>query len=232
MNINPGFLPRAFVECLSISHKALNNLMAVQMETSALLNLARTRNGERFLTSEAEWALLLDSDMTWMPESIIRLMRTAKEKKAQVVSGLTFMENKGRIIPHAYALIPQEGGDGKPVLSPYAVLPSISEPFKVEACGGACLLVHRDAYRAVYEMTKGSTSYYWQEEEFSPRNHKMKGEDIVFSERLRAAGFDIWYEPRAIFPHTKKPDLIGMEEYVEFLDRYHIEHPYDQFRRK
>lgn len=224
MNVNPGFLPRTFVKCLADSYKAIPHLMSIQEESSAIPNRARTKNGEMFLASDAEWALLLDSDMTWEPVCIIQLLQTAKEKRAKVVSGLTFMEQKGRVVPHAYAYIPDN--QGGTALAPYAVLPSMTEPFIVDAVGGACLLVHRDVYASVKELTKKTTAHYWQEDVYSAKNREMKGEDLVFSERITAAGYDIWYEPRAPFPHLRKPDLLGVGDYVAFLDRAGIEHPY------
>lgn len=199
-------------------------MMEIQEESSAIPNLARTKNGEAFLASKAEWALLIDSDMTWEPVSIIQLLKTAREKNAKVVSGITFMEQKDRIVPHAYADIPD--GRGGVVIAPYAVLPSINEPFTVEAVGGACLLVHREVYEKVREMTKGVTRYYWQEIMYSPKNHEMKGEDIVFSERIRAAGYEIWYDPTAPFPHLRKPELVTVQLYVDWLDSKGIPNPY------
>jgi GT2 family glycosyltransferase len=227
MNVNPGYLPRSFVSCLARSYKAMPKLMAIQEESSAIPNLARTKNGKAFLESEAEWALLVDSDMMWEPVSIIQLLQTAQRLKAKVVSGITFMEQKGRIVPHAYAYIPDN--QGGTALAPYAVVPSLTEAFKVEAVGGACLLVHRDVYQDVKDMTQKVTAHYWQEDVYSPKNHEMKGEDLVFSERIRAAGYDIWYEPRAPFMHLQKPDMITIQDYIAFLDGYGIDHPYQAF---
>lgn len=223
LNVNPGFLPRLFVLSLARSYRALPHMLELQAESSALINYARTLNVKRFLESEAEYALTIDSDMAWEPDAIIRLLKTAKEKQAKVVSGLTFMNQKGRIVPHAYAYVPHGGGT---VLAPYAVLPSMHEPFVVEAAGGACLLVHREVYETVQKMMKGTTAYWWYEEIYSPKSDAMKGEDLVFSERIRAAGYQIFYEPRAIFLHQKKADLMGFKEYVSFLDRLGIPHPF------
>jgi hypothetical protein len=221
LNVNPGFLPRMFVESLAASYKALPHLQVIQARSSALINMARTDNIKAFLESDAEWALSIDSDMAWEPDAIIRLLKTAKEKQAKVVSGMTFMHQKGRVIPHAYAYVPH---NGTTVLAPYAVLPSTTEPFRVEAVGGACLLVHRDVYEDVRRAVKGTTAYYWQEEVYSPKNDQMKGEDLVFSERMRAVGYDIWYEPRAIFMHEKKRALIGLDDYLTFLNKTGIPH--------
>lgn len=218
LNVNPGYLPQSFVDSLSKSQKKISNLLPIQLGTSAMINMARTRNGYAFLNSEAEWALLLDSDMVWQPESITRLTKTAKEKQAKVVSGLTFIEaGEGRIVPHAYQIVPI-GGGGYAQL-PYAILPSHEEPFRVEAVGGACLLVHRDVLSAILPLAEGKTGYPWWEDVYQPKMGEQMGEDLVFSQRVRRAGFEIWYEPRAFFGHIHKPTLITVQEYADSVER-------------
>ena len=218
-NVNPGYLPIDFVRCLAKSYKALPQLGEILTETSSLPNMARTKNGLNFLRGDGEWMLLVDSDQAWEPQAIIQLLRTAKEKKVKIVSGMTFMQQQGRIIPHAYQRITDQK-----VLAPYAVLPSLTEPFKVTAVGGGCLLVHREVIEKVKEMTDGTTSYYWWEETFDLAVGKMTGEDITFCERASAAGFEIWYEPKAIFGHADRRQILGPLEYLGFLRRSNIEH--------
>lgn len=227
MNVNPGYVPRLFVECLAHSYKALPHMLPIQTYTSAIPNRARTINGLAFLQSEAEWALLLDSDMTWEPGAIIQLTKTAKRKRAKAVSGLTFMEQSGgRIVPHCYDEIPNnQGGKAR---AAYAVLPTLDQPFKVKAVGGACFLVHRDVYQDVKKITEGMTGYFWQEDRYNPKVGEMEGEDIVFSDRIRTAGYDIWYEPRAPFLHKTKGDILGLPEHIEFLDKAGISHGYQR----
>lgn len=212
LNINPGLVPRYFAECISESNKELSWLLPLHTDSSAHMNAARTRNGNFFLESGAEYALLLDSDMIWEPKDIVRLRRTARELNAKVVSGLYFGQQHGRIIPIAYAIPPE----GK-TLRPYATLPSWDEPFKVDGAGGGCLLVHRDVYEAVAEMTKGTTAYLWQEDIYNPETDTQIGEDLIFCLRAKEAGFDVWMEPRAIFAHLKKPDVLGVRDYQSFL---------------
>ena len=209
-------VPMLFVQALIASYKAMNNLMPLQAETSAILNQARTKNGLAFLESEAEWIFLVDTDMWWEPSALIRLMKTARETKAKAVAGLAFMEQKGRVIPNAYAFIPD--GSGGKVLAPYAVLPTMDKPFTVDATGGSCFLVHRDVYVAVKGMMKGKTKFYWQEDVYLPIADDMQGEDITFSKRIIEAGFDILYEPRAMFSHLSKETLLDVREYLKFIE--------------
>ncbi len=219
-----GGVPITFLHALIHSYKAMHNLLPLQAESSGMINLARTKNGKAFLMSDAEWILLLDTDMWWEPYSIIRLMKTAKEKKVKAVAGLAFMEQKDRIIPNAYAFIPD--GSGGKYLAPYAVLPSLTEPFKVDATGGSCFLVHRDVYEDIMkrEVERGETAYYWQEDAYMPIKKEMQGEDITFCKRITEAGYDIWYEPRALFSHLSKNKLVDVREYLAFLDVSKIEH--------
>ena len=222
MNVNPGFLPMEFVQCLAETYRSMSTLLPIQMETSAIPNRARTKNGLAFLASEAEWALLLDSDMVWEPHAVHRLYKTAKETGAKVVSGFTFMEQANRIIPHAYDWVPHK--DGK-ILAPYALIPSLIQPFKVTAVGGACLLVHREVYLQVKQDTQDKTGFYWQEDEYI-KGQGMQGEDITFSKRVGDSGFDIIYEPRAFFGHKKKSEIMTTQDYAAFLDSQGISHPF------
>lgn len=205
-----------WVQSLIESYKAIPNLMPLIANSSSLLNMARTWNGEEFLRSEADYIFLVDTDMAWPAQSLIRLIRTAKETKAKIVSGFTFVQRGGVIYPHAMGLV----GD---VYRPMATLPSMEEPFEVDAVGGACLLVHREVYEKVRTMTEGTTAYYWQEEVFNPATGKLRGEDVVFCDRAKAAGFSILYDPRAVFMHLDKMAYISVKEYLDGLPRL-LEH--------
>ena len=210
-------VPMMFVHSLIDTYKAMPHLLPLQAASNALPNRARTMNGRAFLASDAEWIFLIDDDMAWIPESLIRLVQTAKEKKAKAISGLTFMEpGYERVVPHAYDLIPLPSGGYTQL--PYVMLPSMEEPFKVKAVGGACFLVHRQVYEDVLAMAKGKTGYPWQEEVYNPRTDTQLGEDLVFSHRIRQAGHDIWYDPRAVFLHTRKTQFLGLQEYTESLE--------------
>jgi GT2 family glycosyltransferase len=205
-----------FLQALIASYKAMPHLLPLQAESSSMINLARTRNGHAFLESDAEWIFLVDTDMLWEPGALIRLLQTAKEKKAKAVSGLAFMDHKGRIVPHAYQVIPNENGGY--TQNAYATLPSHTEPFQVHAVGGACFLVHRHVYEDVALLSKGKTAYLWQEDVYQPGLDAQMGEDLSFCQRIRKAGHEIWYEPRSVFLHAQKPGFIGPIQYTEYME--------------
>ncbi len=71
---------------------------------------------------------------------------------------------------------------------------------------------------------RGDTAYYWQEDEYMPIKGEMQGEDITFCKRITEAGYDILYEPRALFSHLSKDNLLDVREYLDFLKVHNIEH--------
>jgi hypothetical protein len=212
-------VPIYFVQSLIDCYRELRRFMPLIANSSALPNRARTMNGKAFLESEAEWALLVDDDMVWTPAEVKRLLKTAKETGAKAVSGLTFIEKEieggKRVFPHAYQIVPL--GDERYAQMPMASIP-MDHAFQVHAVGGACFLVHRDVYRTLQGMARGLTGYPWQEEVYQPKLDDQMGEDLVFCQRIRKAGFDIWYEPRAPFLHMRKPAFLGLAEYVASLE--------------
>jgi hypothetical protein len=188
--IHTGQLPALFVESLFKSYMAMPNFnfysanssslpnQFYSANSSSLPNQARTANGYTFLESDAEWIFLIDTDMVWEPGAIIRLLQTAKQKKAKAVSGLAFMP-KGGIWPHAYM---KQGYHYEHL----ATLPD-ADTFTVDAVGGACFLIQE-------------------------------------------AGYDIWYDQRAVFLHLKQ-SLLGPKEYLQFQQRlmeHGVLHPPDQ----
>jgi GT2 family glycosyltransferase len=216
--IHTGQLPALFVESLFKSYMAMPNFNFYSANSSSLPNQARTVNGYTFLESDAEWIFLIDTDMVWEPGAIIRLLQTAKQKKAKAVSGLAFMP-KGGIWPHAYM---KQGYHYEHL----ATLPD-ADTFTVDAVGGACFLVHREVYEKVAQLPP-DREYLWQEEKYV--NGTMRGEDIVFSSRIQEAGYDIWYDQRAVFLHLKQ-SLLGPKEYLQFQQRlmeHGVLHPPDQ----
>lgn len=177
----------------------------------SLPNTTRTRNGNAFLQSDAEWIFLVDTDMVWEPDAIITLRQYAEKHGIKAISGWTVSMKNG-IWPNAYLRDP----DGNFV--PYGEIEPMSSPIPVDAVGGSNFLVHRDIYEAIAEETRGTTGYLWQDIEYSESADYMVGEDLVFCDRIaRYTGEQIWYHPGAIFTHIK-PVPFGPQEYLRFIE--------------
>ncbi len=94
---------------------------------------------EAFLETDAEWLMMIDSDMVFAHNSIEKLIESADPKDAPVVSGLCFAINtKFGQYPVAYRNL-----DGVPVvvfkLPDFGMMP-------VDAIGAAFMLTHRTVF--------------------------------------------------------------------------------------
>jgi hypothetical protein len=204
----PQGVPQPFMASMVKSYRAGVFQHFYTGGTSGRLNKVRTENGKVFLESDAEWIFYVDTDMIWEPEAIITLRQFAEKQKIKAVSGWALLIKDG-IWPHAIRT-----EDNK--YTTWGMIEPGSDPIQVDAVGGACFLVHREAMEAVRESSEGE--YKWQDEIYNDTLGLNVGEDIVFSERIRDAGYDIWYHPGAIFGHVK-PTIFGPTEYLRFQQR-------------
>lgn len=131
-----------------------------------------------FLATDADWLLMIDTDMVWEPDTVHRLLAAAEDAEATVVGGLCFGQepDTGLVFPTLYDLAEI---DGKPQFLRF----DRWQPdtlFPVMGTGAAFLLVHRKAYEAVRD--KGfSTAYPWFQE--SELEGMRTGEDTTFCMR-------------------------------------------------
>lgn len=204
----PQGVPQLFMAAMVKSYRAGVFQHDYAAEVGSRPNNGRTKNGHAFLQSDAEWIFLVDTDMVWEPDAIITMRQFAEDKKIKVVGGWALMIKNG-IWPNAYRY------DGQ-AYSPYGEIDPFSPPIPVDAVGGSCVLVHRDVYEAVAEETRNFTQWLWQDDYYDPVTDYQMGEDITFSDRIRKAGFEIWYHPGAIFTHVK-PAPFGPGEYLKFI---------------
>lgn len=209
--IHPPYgVSQLFMESMVNSYRAGVFQHMYTAGSSSRTNAVRTENGRRFLESDAEWIFLVDTDMVWEPGAIITLTQSAKKLGAKAISGWALMPKSG-LWPHAVKV----GAEG---IVPWGAIDPLSEPIQVDAVGGACFLVHRDIYSTVKETYQGKTEYVWQDEVYDETYDMQVGEDITFCQRITEAGYQIWYEPSAIFGHLK-PQLLGAGEYSAFQSR-------------
>jgi glycosyl transferase family 2 len=172
-------------------------------------NIAHARNEvcRRFLElSTAPWLLMLDTDMTFAPDLIERLLEHADEDKAPIVGGLCFtVEENGQLLPTLYDIA---GTEERPEFVHYAEF----EPeamFEVAATGAACLLIHRTVLESVRnhrdpkhpERRGFSEAFPWfQETDF----YGMRmSEDTTFCLRAAAAGHRIHVNTAVKLGHIK-----------------------------
>jgi len=159
---------------------------------------------EQFLETDAEWLMMLDSDMVFNHRLIEDLLQTADPLSAPVVGGLCFGVNQqfGQF-PTLY-----QNGDGQPT-----VMRDIPDGLvKVDATGAACVLTHR----SVFETFRRDSPHPWFHrrtvEPTDAHPGGVLGEDISWCWHLREQQVPIIVDTTIDVGHIK-PTLVNRATY-------------------
>ena len=139
------------------------------------------------ITTGFDWVFWLDSDMTFQPDILARMMKTAEEKNIDFLSGLYFR----RVQPYTPVAFDhlEVNEDGDCEWSNIEEIPE--ELFEVSGCGFGCVLIKTSVLDAVREKYADM---------FMPIAHM--GEDLSFCWRARQCGFRIWMDPSIELGHV------------------------------
>lgn len=187
--VHPGTLSTGFV----LSLRATAGV-AEWLDQRSGPNVARARNilVERFLATTHEWLWMVDTDMTWSPDALDRLMDDGKD----VVGGLCFGVGEGRLIPTIFDTITLAGEDVIVRVESYPRDRLVS----CAATGAAFLLIHRSVLEAVRDREFSAAFPWFQETE---RDGYPVGEDVTFCLRAGECGHRVHVDTRVKVGHVK-----------------------------
>jgi len=195
---------------------SVSMLAAYEMSKQRLLTIIRIRHGpqmpegrnlivEAFLETDAEWLMMLDSDMVFDLKLIDQLMETADENTAPVVGGLCFGVNQefGQF-PTLYKMV-----DGLPTI----MLDVPDEKIvSVDATGAACVLTHR----TVFENNRRDGKHTWFHRQWvmPTETHPggILGEDVSWFWWLKGRGIPILVDTEVDVGHVK-PTIVSKLTY-------------------
>jgi hypothetical protein len=172
-------------------------------------NLAGPRNEvvKSFLRyGKADWLWFVDSDMTFAPDTVERLLEHADPETAPIVGGLCFaLNDKGDIVPTLYGLA---GDPRNPDVTQYNEYP-VDTMFQVVATGGACLLIHRSVFERflAYEPPQRpgqrgfNGAYPWFQE--TEHDGRPVSEDITFCWRAGVLEIPVYVNTAVQVGHIK-----------------------------
>jgi hypothetical protein len=216
---HPGKVSGEFHECMlnlrdyDSAHERLTHPTAgnwrLALRSSANISAARNLMCSTFLDkSDADWLWMVDTDMTFAPDTLARLVEHADPVKAPIVGGLCFGEEDGILFATCYELTGTCEEDMQ--FLRYHKWPE-NAMFQVFATGGACLLIHRSALEKVRDYTHAdgrvgfSPVFPWfQEREF---NGGPMGEDVTFCFRAGVAGLPVYVHTGITLGHVKSRSL-------------------------
>ena len=179
-------------------------------------NLSRSRNQmvlDMLAHDDAEWLWTVDTDATFQPDILDRLLDNADPTERPIIGALSHqirgkldngkpvIQNGSQVretIPTLYKMLTTDG-----VITGYQESTSYGEGLlEVDATGCHCLLIHR----TVFEAIKSDHPYRWfREDELSPG--LIAGEDIWFCVKAREVGYPIYVDTRLESGHVKRTIL-------------------------
>jgi hypothetical protein len=166
--------------------------------STALLVRARTDIVTDFLGLEADWLLMLDSDVTFPPDLVDRLLAAAHPEARPIVSGLYFqvmIDQPRWFWPLSFMWEP--GTDRFARVTEYPADTLI----QVAATGAGCLLVHRSVLEAMQAKYKGPRP--WFAETLNAAGDDVISEDLTFCLRAQACGFPVFLHTGIKLGHVK-----------------------------
>lgn len=195
--------------------ESLTRLAAYEAAKGRLVSICRIRSGplleegrnrlvETMLRTDADWFLMVDSDMIFDYLAAERLSYTAEALEVSVISGLCFGVNEtiGQF-PTIYERV-----DGMP----QARLDVPERPVYVDGTGAAFLLTHR----RIFEEYRRDEYHPWFHRRFVPSNGDHPGgwlgEDLSWSFWLRDKGERIVVDPAVKIGHVK-PIILDERNY-------------------
>ncbi|HEU4541173.1 MAG TPA: hypothetical protein VFR23_08610 [Jiangellaceae bacterium] len=222
--LHPGVVHAAFMESMLdlivydvAFHKRIVN-GGGRLATQAGANLSGPRNAlvRKFLDyGKADWLWMVDTDMTFMPDTVERLLDYADPVEAPIVGGLCFgFDDKGDIQPTLFGLL---GEEDSPEVVRYHEWPPDSM-FQVAATGGACLLIHKTALERIRDIEmpgRGRRGFNDAFPWFQELEHDGEpvSEDIAFCWRAGLAGLPLFVNTAVQLGHIKDRELT-MDAYL------------------
>lgn len=216
--LSPTLRHSAFMECMidllvydvAFHQRIVNG--GGRLSTQAGANLAGPRNGlvKRFLDyGKADWLWMVDTDMTFKPDTVERLLEFADPDKAPIVGGLCFgFDDKGEIQPTLFGLL---GEETSPQVIRYHEWPP-DAMFQVAATGAACLLIHKSAFERIRDFQVPgrakpgfNDAFPWFQE--LEHDGEPVSEDIAFCWRAGIAGLPVYVNTAVQLGHIKDREL-------------------------
>lgn len=187
---------------------------------------------------DAEWLLMIDSDMVFEEDLLDRLLEVADPETCPILGGLCFAGGRsGRMYPTLYKL---DQTDGHPWVQPVDDYPE-DALVKVGATGAACLLVHRQVFAAMKRpwpkgfgtLSDGRTNPYpWFVEGLIGKDGEPYGEDIAFCLKAFQLGIPIHVHTGIKLGHQKSFVLDEEEWHRHKADKIKVEGTRAERRRQ
>ena len=189
-------VPTQFLGSIMSLQRTPETSMSVEMGT--MIYLARNNLATKAMDNDIEWTMWFDSDMVFPPDTMIRLLNTAIDRRIDILSTVCYRRRP----PYSPVLFDKLTIDEKTGWADFTERTEVpDEIFEVAATGFACTLVNTRVFREVRNINYSM---------FQPIYNNS--EDLSFCWRARQAGFKIYADPSLNVGHVGHM-VFGKETY-------------------
>lgn len=173
-------------ECTLSDGSAVKWESTLSMKTGALVYNSRDDLATFAIMKEYDYVMWLDSDMSFPPDTINRLLKTMLEKDLDILSGLYFRRHPPYTPVH-FDKLEMNGEE-----CDFEEMKQIPEGLvECGAVGLGCCLMKTDVFFDVQGRFRMM---------FAPIG--KNGEDVAFCWRARQCGYKVWCDPSIICGHV------------------------------
>ena len=178
-------VPTQFRQALSMLQSDPEDDVSISFVVGSLVYSARNNLAKTAVDLGADWVFWLDSDMVFPPDTLLRMLKTCKEKDIDFLTGVYFR----RVAPFTPVLFKEMSDDGHEA-EEFKEIPK-DELFEVRACGFGCVLMKTNVIVDVFSTHMNM---------FTPI--EGSGEDISFCIRARQCGYKVIADPTIPLGHV------------------------------
>ena len=191
------------VSLMKLSQMVLQHGIDIQVNSicgCSVVSRARNVIAKQFLESDCDHLMFIDADMTFEPESVIRLMAWSQTRG--IVAGAYLARKE----PKTY-ILSLDGGDG---INGSRGKVTMDEDGLVRAFRVATgfMMIQKQVFTKLAEMhpewkhmDTNSPQTLYSFFDFLVTPEGMIGEDFLFCDRAREAGFEVWVDPTIKLGH-------------------------------
>lgn len=215
MPCGSGQMPAYTVDALfKLTRPCPTSLLIIERQS---VDSARNYIVEMAIRLGVDYLFFADDDGVLPPDTLVKLVEDDKD----IVGAPMMTRNVRDNGKHALCVFEKYDfyiGDGKTV-NKYRSMQGFDNAkghlFSVDAIGGACVLIKKEAFTALFQKHNGRP-FEFIHEVYETKEHGVTlrniSEDMCFSERAKQEGFEIWVDTRIRPVHLGKPEFVRFEQ--------------------
>jgi hypothetical protein len=185
------------VSLMRLAQKVLEHGITIQVSSicgCSVVTRARNMIADEFMKSDCDSLLFIDADMTFEPDSVIRLL--AWNQTRPIVAGAYEARKEGKVYILSLA------GDGDNIHMDSMGL------VKAHRVATGFMMIQRKVFETLRDMHPewehkdiNSDNMLYGYFDFKLTREGYIGEDFLFCDRAREAGFTVWIDPTIALGH-------------------------------